>query len=74
MKYITLLGITTSVLLTYALADEGQSITKAGTHASIKGSNEYFTGTSLKIKHLRPILGLTLLLNQEHALFGISIP
>jgi len=44
MKYITLLGITTSLLLTYALADEGQSITKAGTQASIKGSNEYFTG------------------------------
>ena len=54
MKPITILGLVTSLLLTCAVAQDAQSITKAGTQASIKGSSEYFTG-NVRVDPLFPV-------------------
>jgi len=54
MKPITILVLVTSLLLTYAVSEESQSITKAGTQASIKGSSEYFTG-NVRVDPLFPV-------------------
>lgn len=54
MKPITILVLVTSLLLTYAVGEDAQSITKAGTQASIKGSSEYFTG-NVRVDPLFPV-------------------
>lgn len=54
MKPITILGLVTSLVLTCAVAEESQSITRAGTQASIKGSSEYFTG-NVRVDPLFPV-------------------
>jgi len=54
MKPITIFGLVTSLVLTCAVAEESQSITRAGTQASIKGSSEYFTG-NVRVDPLFPV-------------------